>query len=130
MMRTGPRAALVRAATEMQFTLLPDFGVRTAKTNLFNIALCSAKTQTYIRLAWNDLVTQRMFTLLRRPCRVNPKTCCFYVLGFCSPRRLSSLCRVEGLVKQGLDRSWLRLRAQQTKAAVAESLAGFAFADA
>ena len=25
---------------------------------------------------------------LRRPCRVNPKTCCFYLLGFCGPRRL------------------------------------------
>ena len=66
MTRTGPRAALVRAATEMQFTLLPDFGVRTARTHLFNIAQCSAKQlKLHIRLAWDDLVTQRIFTTKR-----------------------------------------------------------------
>ena len=66
MMRTGPRAALVRAATEMQFTLLPDVGVRTARTHLFNIAQCSAKQlKLHIRLAWDDLVTQRIFTTKR-----------------------------------------------------------------
>ena len=47
MMRTGPRAALVRAATEMQFTLLPDFGLRTARTHLFNIARCSANNSNF-----------------------------------------------------------------------------------
>ena len=50
MMRTGPRAALVRAATEL--TCLPDFGVRTARTHLLNIAQCSAKQlKLHIRLA-------------------------------------------------------------------------------
>ena len=66
MMRTGPRAALVRAATEMQFTLLPDFGVRTARSHLFNIAQRSAKQlKLHIRYAWDDLVMQRIFTTKR-----------------------------------------------------------------
>ena len=66
MMRTGPRAALVRAATEMQFTLLPDFRVRTARSHLFNIAQCSAKQlKLHIRYAWDDLVMQRIFTTKR-----------------------------------------------------------------